>query len=276
MSGQYKAAWLCEALLVSRSGYYHWVQRRRQPDPRALENIRLRERIHHEFVRSHKTYGSPRLARVLGCPGQRNRIARFMRQEQIFARQRSKYRPNTTDSKHGGRIAPNRLQKLTVQGPDQVWVTDATCILTGQGWLYLVAVLDRKTKPGAVRVRANKQDVGAKSLGTFVAVHRNNIVRFALSSVSIIGSARPKMAKLSEKTFNPFVSSRNSRKLSGNEMPISSSSKFTSEASKGGNTVCSQASGPTCFARPIRVTPLFSIFSPRALAFLSSRKTSSK
>jgi len=146
MSGQYKVAWLCEALLVSRSGYYDWVERRRQPGPRALENIRLRERIHHEFARSHKTYGSPRLARALGCLGQRNRIARLMRQERLFARQRSKYRPKTTESKHGGPIAPNRLQKLTVQGPDQVWVTDATCILTGQGWLYLVAVLDVFTR----------------------------------------------------------------------------------------------------------------------------------
>lgn len=46
MSGQnYKVAWLCEALLVSRSGYYHWVERRRQPGPRQLENIHLRERI---------------------------------------------------------------------------------------------------------------------------------------------------------------------------------------------------------------------------------------
>jgi hypothetical protein len=39
MSGQYKVAWLCEALLVSRSGYYHWVERRRKPSPRQLENI---------------------------------------------------------------------------------------------------------------------------------------------------------------------------------------------------------------------------------------------
>jgi putative transposase len=142
MSGQYKVAWLCEALLVSRSGYYDWAERRRQPGPRELENTRLRERIRHEFARSRKTYGSPRLARALGCPGRRNRIARLMRLERIFARQRSKYRPRTTDSRHGGPIAPNRLQNLTVRRPDQVWVTDATCILTGQGWLYLVAVLD--------------------------------------------------------------------------------------------------------------------------------------
>jgi putative transposase len=146
MSGQYKVAWLCEALLVSRSGYYDWVERRRQPGSRQLENIHLRERIRQEFAHSRQTYGSPRLARALGCPGRRNRIARLMRLERIFARPRSKYRPRTTDSRHGGPIAPNRLQNLTVRRPDQVWVTDATCILTGQGWLYLVAVLDVCTR----------------------------------------------------------------------------------------------------------------------------------
>jgi transposase InsO family protein len=146
MSGRYKVAWLCEALLVSRSGYYDWLERRRRPRPREAENIRLRERIRQEFSRSRETYGSPRLAHVLGCPGRRNRIARLMRQERLFARQRSKYRPRTTDSAHGGPIAPNRLQHLSVRRPDHVWVTDATCILTAQGWLYLVAVLDRYTR----------------------------------------------------------------------------------------------------------------------------------
>ena len=142
MSGQYRVAWLCEALLVSRSGYYDWVERRRRPGPRQMETTRLRARIREEFARSHQTYGSPRLAQALGCPGRRNRIARLMRAERLFARQRSKYRVRTTDSRHGGPIAPNRLQNLTVLRPDQVWATDATGILTGQGWLYLVAVLD--------------------------------------------------------------------------------------------------------------------------------------
>src|SRR2546422_8828160 len=146
MSGQYKVAWLCEALLVSRSGYYDWKERRRQPGPRQLENIRLRERIREEFARSRQTYGSPRLAHALGCPGRRNRIARLMRLERIFARQRSKYRAAITDSRHGGPIAPNRLHNLAVRRSNQVWVSDATAVLTGQGWLYLVAVLDVFTR----------------------------------------------------------------------------------------------------------------------------------
>jgi putative transposase len=143
MSGQrYKVAWLCEALLVSRSGYYDWKERRVTPSLRQVENMGLRARIRQEFARSRQTYGSPRLAQALGCPGGRNRIARLMRQERLFARQRSKYRAATTDSSHGGPIAPNRVRDLAVKRPDQVWVSDATGVLTGQGWLYLVAVLD--------------------------------------------------------------------------------------------------------------------------------------
>ena len=90
MSGPYKVAWLCEALLVSRSGYYDWKKRQSKPGPRQMDNMQLRQRIREAFVRSRQTYGSPRLAQMLGCPGRRNRIARIMRAERIFARQRSK------------------------------------------------------------------------------------------------------------------------------------------------------------------------------------------
>jgi len=117
MSAHYKVAWLCEALLVSRSGYYDWKNRRSKPGPHEAENTYLRERIWEEFARSRQTYGSPRIAHALGCPGRRNRIARLMRLERIFARQRSKYRPMTTDSRHGGPLAPNRLRALVVRWP---------------------------------------------------------------------------------------------------------------------------------------------------------------
>ena len=123
-----------------------WKARAHRPGARQMENMRLRQRIREEFARSRQTYGSPRLAQVIGCPGRRNRIARLMRAERFFARQRSKYRVATTDSDHGGPIAPNRLRGLAVKRPNQVWTTDATCVLTGQGWLYLVAVLDVFTR----------------------------------------------------------------------------------------------------------------------------------
>jgi hypothetical protein len=69
MSGSYKVAWLCEALLVSRSGYYNWKERRAKPSPREVENTGLRRRIQEEFARSRQTYaarGSPMLWVVQG------------------------------------------------------------------------------------------------------------------------------------------------------------------------------------------------------------------
>lgn len=146
MSGRYKVKWLCEALLVSRSGYYDWLQRRTAPGPRQRENTVLRQRIREEFVRNRQSYGSPRLARALNLRTSRNRIARLMRQERLSARQRSKYRVATTDSRHADPIAPNRLAEVTVTQTDQVWVTDATCVLTAEGWLYVVALLDVFTR----------------------------------------------------------------------------------------------------------------------------------
>lgn len=190
MSGQYRVAWLCEALLVSRSGYYHWKERLRQPGPRQVETIHLRARIREEFARSRQTYGSPRLARVLGCPGRRNRIARLMRKERFFARQRSKYRHATTDSRHGGPIAPNRLQGLRVDRPNQVWVSDATGILTGQGWLYLVAVLDICSRrvvgwamspilDAPLTIAALRMALGQRRVGRTLILHSDRGSQFA-------------------------------------------------------------------------------------------------
>lgn len=142
MSGSYKVAWLCEALMVSRSGYYDWCQRQQTPGRRQRENLQLRERIRAVFMANRRAYGSPRITRELQGAASRNRVARLMRVERLRARQRSKYRPVTTDSRHADPIAPNRLPDVKVVRLDQVWVTDATCVITAQGWLYVVALLD--------------------------------------------------------------------------------------------------------------------------------------
>jgi transposase InsO family protein len=210
MSGQHKVAWLCEALLVSRSGYYDWIKRRRNPGPRQVDNARLRERIREEFMRSRQTYGSPRLAHVLGCPGRRNRIARLMRLERIFARQRSKYRVRTTDSRHAGPIAPNRVQSLAVQRPDQVWATDATCILTSQGWLYLVAVLDVFTRrvigwamhpilDAQLVIAALRMALAQRRPGRPLIIHSDRGAQFASAAYRLVLTRHRLLASMSRK-----------------------------------------------------------------------------
>lgn len=63
----------------------------------------------------------------------------------VFAGRR--FRPCTTDSRHDLPIAPNLLrQEFMVSVPNTVWLADITYLPTGEGWLYLAAVLDLATR----------------------------------------------------------------------------------------------------------------------------------
>lgn len=210
MSGRYKVQWLCEALLVSRSGYYDWLRRRHEPGLRERENCKLRQRIREEFARSRETYGSPRLAHALGCRTSRNRIARLMRQQRLWARQRSKFRVATTDSRHSEPIAPNRLPAVQVERRDQVWVTDATGVLTGEGWFYLVALLDVYTRrvvgwamdaclDADVAVRALRMAIAQRCPSPELIVHSDRGTQFASAAFRGVLATHRLTASMSRK-----------------------------------------------------------------------------
>jgi putative transposase len=221
MSGRYKLKWLCQALLVSRSGYYDWQRRRENPGPRHKENLTLRQEIRAEFVRQRESYGSPRLARALGRRTSRNRIARLMRLERLRARQRSKYRVATTDSRHADPIAPNRLPDLVVQRRDQVWVTDATCVLTGQSWLYVVALLDvfsrrvvgwamGETLDAPLAVKALQMAIDQRRPKPELIVHSDRGSQFASTAYRQVLAAHKLVASMSRKGHcydNAFIES---------------------------------------------------------------------
>jgi putative transposase len=101
--------------------------------------------IKEQFERSRRTYGSRRIYRALKerrirCG--RHRVARLMRQYDIVAVQRRKYRP-TTDSKHDYPVAPNLLGRgYRAARQDRVYVADISYIPTDEGWLYLATELD--------------------------------------------------------------------------------------------------------------------------------------
>jgi len=140
---QYPVGKQCQALDVSRSGYYAWRKRKKKgedPAYRALiEHIR---RIH---KKSRRTYGSPRVWAELRAEGivcNHKRVARLMRQEDLRGCQKGR-KPVTTDSKHDFPIAPNLLNReFETAMPNQKWVADITYIPTQEGWLYLAVVLD--------------------------------------------------------------------------------------------------------------------------------------
>jgi len=135
----------CRLLNVSASGYYAWQQRQQQP----CQPNPDRELVAHivsVFEESRGTYGSPRVTAALrqrGIVCNRKRVARLMRTQHLVAKHRRRRRVQTTDSRHGLPVAPNRLNRqFSAQRPDEKWVADITFIDTAEGWLYLALVLD--------------------------------------------------------------------------------------------------------------------------------------
>jgi putative transposase len=135
---------LCEALEVSPAGYYAW--RKRKPSARATANGELVAAIRRAHGDSGGRYGSPRIHAVLRAQGRgtsRGRIERLMRHYGIRAIMAPPRRVRTTDSRHTLPIAPNLLARdFTAAAPNRVWLADITYIPTGEGWLYLAAVMD--------------------------------------------------------------------------------------------------------------------------------------
>lgn len=135
---------MCRVLSVSTSRFYEWMAApigRRQ-----AYRDQLAQQVQQIYRDSRGVYGSPRIAAVLKARGVavcRNTIAKVMKQRQIQAKKRRRFVPRTTDSSHNHPIAGNRLQRdFTADRPNTKWVADLTYIPTGEGWLYLAALLD--------------------------------------------------------------------------------------------------------------------------------------
>ena len=134
---------LCGELEVSRAGYYAW--RGRPQSPHAIEDDKLSVLVRSAFETSHRSYGSPRVHRELRAQQvliSRKRVMRLMRAQGLIARVRRRYRC-TTMSDHDQPIAPNILARnFQPAAQNQSWASDTTELVTGNGKLYLAAVID--------------------------------------------------------------------------------------------------------------------------------------
>jgi len=141
LSVEYGIKECCEALRVSRSGYYQW--KKAEPSQREREEAELVEQIKEVFEANKGRYGSPRVRQALrqdGIECGENRVARLMRENELAARRKKAFRPRTTVP--GKSTAPNLIKDLEPSGVDQIWVSDITYVATVEGWLYLAVILD--------------------------------------------------------------------------------------------------------------------------------------
>ncbi len=136
----------CEVAEVSVQSFYDW-QRKQQASPTIKEvfDAELVGTMKQIAIEHDQTYGSPRMTaalRDLGYRVNQKRVERLMRQNGIVGVHKPARKVTTIPAEHRGKL-PDLVQRDFQPGEiNRVWVSDITCIKTGEGWLYLATVLD--------------------------------------------------------------------------------------------------------------------------------------
>ncbi|WP_254843300.1 IS3 family transposase, partial [Deinococcus marmoris] len=129
---------MCRVLEVSISGSY--ASRGKLENARITKDRVLTAKIRTSFEDSRGTYGALRIKADLCEQGEqisRQRIGRLMRQAELVARGKRKFR-TTTKAKSSHPLVENLLARnFAADGPNQKWATDITYLPTQEGWLYL-------------------------------------------------------------------------------------------------------------------------------------------
>lgn len=130
-------------LNVSRRGYYAWE--RCGPSRRARADARLLEQVRDRHEDSDRGMGAPSIRDALCYDGERcsvNRVARLMRQAGLCGiLSKKRWRAKASGRRRDG--ISNELERdFQALAPNTKWVTDITYLHTGEGWLYLCAVLE--------------------------------------------------------------------------------------------------------------------------------------
>ena len=143
---KHRGAWpvnlMCEALGVSRSGFYAWCSRPRSQ--RCQTDELIGNLVRQSFLGSDRTYGARRVWRdvlALGHDCGLHRIERLMRLQALRARPKRRGLPKDRGERNA--VAENVLDRqFQADAPNQKWVADFTYIWTAEGWLYVAVVLD--------------------------------------------------------------------------------------------------------------------------------------
>jgi len=142
--GIWPVAFLCEALGVSRSGFYAWLMRGQSA--RSRRDEMLIAKIRSSFQDSDRTYGARRVWHDLLAAGTEcglHAIERLMRRNGLRARPRRRRFPIDLGDRSAAALSANVLDRsFEAPAPNRKWVADFTYIWTAEGWLYVAAVLD--------------------------------------------------------------------------------------------------------------------------------------
>lgn len=136
---------LCRMVCMSRQNYYEarrYRQRRKIDEGLVVELVKAQRRIQPrlgtrkllhilgpEFTEAGIDIGRDRFFEVLGLSG--------------LLLERKRTWPKTTNSRHSLPVFRNLVEALTVETPNEVWVSDLTYIRTEEGFMYAAVIMDR-------------------------------------------------------------------------------------------------------------------------------------
>lgn len=136
---------LCRVLGIARASYHAWA--RRSATARSDADGELLGRIRHIHAASRGTYGAPRVHAALRADGVRigrKRVAGLMRAAGLVGvHRRRRLRPLPRPVFRAASTAPDLVRRnFSADAPDRLWVADITQLPTGEGPLYLAALID--------------------------------------------------------------------------------------------------------------------------------------
>ena len=139
---------MCVWLMVSTSGFYHWLSRPQSAT--AARREVLAGRIRHFFTASDGTYGYRRIHADLAAENVEcspELVRQIMRQEALVPCQPRPFRVTTQSDAQAAADMPDLLKRdFTADRPGVKFVGDITYIHTWQGFIYLSTVIDCYSK----------------------------------------------------------------------------------------------------------------------------------
>ncbi len=139
---------MCAWLVVSKSGFYDWLDRPESATVARREA--LTRRIKHYFAETNETYGYRRIHADLVDEGTQcspELVRQVMRAEGLVACQPKPFRVTTTSDTEAVTDTPDLLERdFTATRPGVKFVGDITYIHTWTGFVYLATIIDCYSK----------------------------------------------------------------------------------------------------------------------------------
>jgi putative transposase len=129
----------CRLLSISRSSFYY------EPQGESELNLALMLLIDKQFLET-PFFGVQQMAWHLRSQGFSVNVKRVRRLMRLMGLMPIYQKPNTSKPAKGHKTYPYLLRGLRVERPNQVWCADITYLPMKRGFLYLIAIMDWRTR----------------------------------------------------------------------------------------------------------------------------------